>query len=229
MSNYESNSLPHNYMIHPYDVICARGKNAINHSGNRHYRTLIQHTLQRYSKARSKYEKTIIVTELIDKIKEKSPHGGFIKKNPTTKIYYQVSDHFSREKVGQNLRDSLGFQYKSSTKAKQCKRKRYNATVANNVESIIRSNHVVVNHMNELSNTLQYQCQNDNYDCIKSSSAIDIAINCDSSTTSSINGCEDTEYYINQLFIKTNRDILEALKKDHGLLQEFTQAEKSNK
>ncbi|OEU12005.1 hypothetical protein FRACYDRAFT_270714, partial [Fragilariopsis cylindrus CCMP1102] len=40
------------------------------------------------------------------------------------------------------------------------------------------------------------------------------------------NGVESTpEFFMNELFIQTNRDILEAFKNDDGLLYKFNEAE----
>jgi hypothetical protein len=61
------------------DVICARGKEAKNHEGNRRYRAIIKKTLDRYAQVTSKYEKTVIVSEIVDAIRECIPSGGFVK------------------------------------------------------------------------------------------------------------------------------------------------------
>lgn len=129
---------------HPgkYDVICARGGKARNHSGNLLFRELIQKHLDAYSKAASKIEKTSIVTRIIDSVRIQSPEGGFIKEIEGE--YFEVGDHVAREvsfvvelvpksskvhviqylqKVGQCFRDLLHTKYKSSTKAKMAKRR----------------------------------------------------------------------------------------------------------
>jgi hypothetical protein len=72
--------LPSDYTPHRFDVLCAKGREAKNHSGNVHYRRLIKQALPRYSKACCKLDKTIIVSEIVDKVQSSSPLGGFIRR-----------------------------------------------------------------------------------------------------------------------------------------------------
>lgn len=83
----------------PFDVICARGKKALNHSGNRRFRAMIKANLQKYSMATSKLEKSLIVSGIVDSVREASPGGGFIKQENGK--WYEVGDHIAREKCGQ--------------------------------------------------------------------------------------------------------------------------------
>ena len=83
----------------PMDVICARGKRAFNHSGNRRFRALITERLESYSKAGSKLEKSVIVSEIVDSVREASPDGGFVKEERGH--WFEVGDHNAREKIGQ--------------------------------------------------------------------------------------------------------------------------------
>jgi len=86
---------------------------------------LIKDAIPQYNQATSKLDKSIIVKEILNIIQTNSPDGsGFIKKKKSGSCYcyYQVSDHFAREKIGQNLRDKLSNKYRSSTKAKRRRR-----------------------------------------------------------------------------------------------------------
>jgi len=116
-----------------YNVICARGKKAKNHSGNKFYQKLIKDAIPQYNQATSKLDKSIIVKEILNIIQTSSPDSGFIKKKKSGSCccYYQVSDHFAREKIGQNLRDKLSNKYRSSTKAKR--RRRVATTVSTKI------------------------------------------------------------------------------------------------
>ena len=182
-----------------YDVICGRGKIANNHSGNKFYREIIKTAIPRYNEANTKIGKTIIVSAIFDEINTRSSDGGFIKKN-SDGYYYQVTDHFAREKIGQSLRDSLSNKYKSSTKAKRRRRVAVSTKIADDIHEIIQSNQFVNNRMNILASTIEK------------------------------NGVESTpEFFMNELFIQTNRDILEAFKNDDGLLYKFNEAEESYK
>ena len=129
----------------PYTVICARGKAAKNHSGNKHYRMILQRFVARYSKAKSKLEKSVVVSEIIESVRFAVANdtsgigkrfGAFVKQAKDGS-WYEVSDDISREKVGANLRDMLHSQYKSSTKAKWQRRK---IEITTEFETLVNSN-----------------------------------------------------------------------------------------
>jgi hypothetical protein len=191
--------LPINFTPGPFDVICARGKEATDHSGNKYYWSLVNRAVERYSKASNKYHKTIIVSEIIDEVRSRSPEGGFVKKQQDG-LYYEVGDHLAREKVGQNLRDSLSNQYKSSTKAKRRRRDVVSAGRVHEVESMIQSSEFVASRIDKLSTSIQ------RYSLLST-----------------------PDDFVAQLLTRTNLEILEALKKDHGLMNKFNEAEECQK
>jgi hypothetical protein len=190
--------LPIHFHPGPFDVICARGQEAKNHSGNKFYRCLVRRALERYSKATNKYEKTLIVSEIVDEVRARSPGGGFVKRGQDGR-YCEVGDHLAREKVGQNLRDSLSSQYKSSTKAKRRRREVLSAGIVNEVESIFQSSEYVSSRIEELSANMHRH------------------------------GEPTPEVFAMQLFTRTNLEILEALKQDESLLSKFNKLEESNR
>jgi hypothetical protein len=199
--NNQSTQLSMTFIPGQYDVICARGKIAKNHSGNKFYREIIKNVIPQYSEANTKIGKTIIVSAILDEIRTRSSSfdGRFIRKN-SDGHYYEVSDHFAREKIGQSLRDSLSNRYKSSTKAKRRKRVAVRTKTFDDIDEIIKSNQFVNNRMNILTSTIEK------------------------------NGVESTpEFFMNELFIKTNKEILEAFKNDAGLLYRFNKAEENYK
>lgn len=116
----ERKKLPKNFSPGKYDVICARGKVATTHSGNIIFRQLIQKYKSEYAQAKSKLEKSIIVSKVVDSVRDNSPDGGFVKK--VCDQWYEVGDSVAREKIGQCLRDQLHSKYKSSTRAKKGRR-----------------------------------------------------------------------------------------------------------
>lgn len=95
----------------------------MNHVGNVRFREIIRSKLPQYNACRSKLEKSLIVTTIVDSVRDVSPDGGFVKKNEATGVWYDVGDALAREKIGQTLRDQLHSKYKSSTKAKKERRK----------------------------------------------------------------------------------------------------------
>lgn len=114
-------ALPVSYTPHKLDVICARGKLALKHDGNKRLRALVKHNLPMYSASKCKFQKSKIVADIVDAIRSASPQGGFIKF--VDDRWYTVSDRHAREKVGQGFRDQLHNQYPSSAKAKAKARK----------------------------------------------------------------------------------------------------------
>jgi hypothetical protein len=84
----------------PLDVICARGKKATQHSGNQRFRALIKMNLPKYSQASSKLDKSLLVSSIIKAVRQASPDGGFVREEDDGS-WYEVGDHFAREKCGQ--------------------------------------------------------------------------------------------------------------------------------
>ena len=103
-----------------YDVICARGLRARNHPGNRRFREIIDDHVDDYRNAKTKMDKSLIVSRIIDSIRSKSSHSGFVTTHAGK--WFEAGDHIAREKIGQCFRDRLFLEYKSSSKAKRSKR-----------------------------------------------------------------------------------------------------------
>ena len=96
---------------------------AANHAGNVRFREIIRSKLPQYNASKSKLEKSLIVTTIVDAVRDYSPDGGFIKQDKTPGAWYDVGDALAREKIGQTIRDQLHSKYKSSTKSKKQRRK----------------------------------------------------------------------------------------------------------
>ena len=150
--------LPSNFRPGPFDVICARGKQAKNHCGNVYFRSLVKKSVPAYSRACSRMQKSMVVSNIIDTIHEKSPNGGFVKQEAG--VWYNVGDHLAREKVGQTLRDSLYDQYKSSTKAKRQRKQEVDLKMRRDLEAVVQANQEACGRMQHLSRTLQQQDSN---------------------------------------------------------------------
>lgn len=80
------------FLLGEYDVFCGRGSRALNHTGNEHFRNLILSHVTRYMKARTKFEKQSIITEIVGHVKYQSPNGGFVKQDLDSWRYYVISD-----------------------------------------------------------------------------------------------------------------------------------------
>ena len=60
---------------------------------------MIEANLEKYSLASTKIEKSLIVSGIVDAVRESSPDGGFVKEERG--LWYEVGDHIAREKCGQ--------------------------------------------------------------------------------------------------------------------------------
>jgi hypothetical protein len=116
--------LPEGFVPSDDDVICGRGRNCFHHTGNVRFRGIVAGYLEQYSKSTSKNEKSNMLSDIVAKVVCKSsPNGGgFVKKCPKTKRFYDVGNFLAREKTSQAFRDALHDQYKSSNSAKKKRR-----------------------------------------------------------------------------------------------------------
>jgi hypothetical protein len=188
--------LPNCFVLSDGDVVCARGKEATHHLGNIRYRNLIKAMLGRYASANTKQEKSFLVSEILDTIQQSSPYGGFVKKQNGT--WYQISNAFAKEKIGQNLRDELYDMYQSSTKAKRYKRVVHGQEVSHHMESFLQENEVISLKMEQMANYFKAQEENRTI---------------------------SPEVFVMDILNKVNLDILEAIKQDHELVEKFIQVD----
>ena len=73
--------LPESFEPTEWTVICARGRDAYDHSGNKRLRLLVNQKLELYAAARSKFQKTLITTSIIDQVRDPAHKGGaFVRK-----------------------------------------------------------------------------------------------------------------------------------------------------
>lgn len=113
------------------DVICARGRTAYNHPGNRRFRRLLIEKAEEYEAAKNKLDKSLLVTYVMDSIHGTTPPGRFVRQeDPTSKMWYVATVASAREKVGQGFRDILHSKYRSSSKSKQERRSAGNSSTS---------------------------------------------------------------------------------------------------
>ena len=136
------------------DVIVGTGRDPKNHEGNALFRELLKLYITRYSSVGSKLEKTLIISEIVASVRDRSPtHDGFVKK--VQGQWYAVDDHQSREKVSQGLRNILHDQYRSSAKSKKRKRGQLCAEMQKNVDEMMKTKRSFLSQrMTELSSAL---------------------------------------------------------------------------
>ncbi|CAB9501120.1 Nitrilase family, member 2 [Seminavis robusta] len=114
-------ALPPDYKPGENEVICVRGRVSQKHPGNIKLREIVVgQYLKRYTECASKFEKSLMVTEIVQHMKDRSTVGAFVRKIGDR--WYKAPEQLAREKVGQLLRNLNPEKYKSSNKAKKAKR-----------------------------------------------------------------------------------------------------------
>ena len=111
--------LPSSFVISDADVLCAKGKKAKEHPGNRILTALVHSHLNEYASAVSRLEKSFVVSKIMKHVKNAG--GRFVR--IVKGAHFDIGGRNAREKVGQALRDLLHEQYRSSTRAKACIRR----------------------------------------------------------------------------------------------------------
>ena len=63
----------------------------------------IDNNLDTYSAAKTKHEKSLVVTVIVDAVRDSSTQGrgGFVRRDPKSGRWFQVGDKIAREKVGE--------------------------------------------------------------------------------------------------------------------------------
>jgi hypothetical protein len=151
------------------------------------------------AKATQKYKSTsnkLEKTLIVSEIVEsvKYRHGKFVKKERKGGPWVIVDEVFAREKVGQSLRDGLHDKYRSSTKAKKQRRACVNEKFNGDIDRVIHSNEIVSNRIDTLTREVKK------------------------------NGALASDFSIISLFSRANADILETIKKDASMLNQFQDA-----
>ncbi|CAB9502989.1 Nitrilase family, member 2 [Seminavis robusta] len=119
MSESEDQLLPRSFHPDSWTVVCGRGRECYDHTGNRRLRVLVDAYVDRYVAAINKMQKSLIVSSIVDSVHEASSSEGFVKRDPATNYWVTVSEDTAREKVGQLLRDAIAKKYPKRAKAKK--------------------------------------------------------------------------------------------------------------
>lgn len=100
------------------DVICGRGKKCYQHIGNENFRKRVMLMLGEYNNAKTKLDKSGVLSAVVQQVRQASPEGGFVKQDEKGK-WFEVGDFLAREKTSQAFRDALHERYKSSNVSKK--------------------------------------------------------------------------------------------------------------
>jgi len=89
------------------DVLCGRSNRFNNHSGNVHFRQVIENERKRCNaKSRKKAEKANIAILIVQQIRSMNPSGRFLKEDPKHGLWFDIGDAKAIKKVTQELRKS---------------------------------------------------------------------------------------------------------------------------
>jgi hypothetical protein len=143
----------------PFDVICSREEKAKTHCGNLHFMSLIEQFSDRYASATQKLDKSSIVSEVIDIVRTKSPHGGFVKGTSDGR-WYIVGSSSAREKVGRAFRDFLHPRYRSSADSKKRRRAEITAKMLDDLETLVHSKTYVATRIQSLTDAIEANGRN---------------------------------------------------------------------
>jgi hypothetical protein len=92
LAAHNMKQLPDDYQLGEHDVICGRGRKCFNHIGNQRFRKMVSDMLAKYSDSSSKIDKTYIICDIVNRVRNNSPFGGFVKKDAMTGRYFEVGD-----------------------------------------------------------------------------------------------------------------------------------------
>lgn len=143
----ESSPLPVTFQPRPEDVICARGKSAWNHPGNERFRILLEMNFEKYIKATTKLQKSILVSDIIASVYQ--GEGIFVKRSKCGN-WFQVGDPIAREKVGQCLRDMMQRRQQNTTH--KVRSRRTEPSEPQNLKSTPSSDAVLLKSLNNTEN-----------------------------------------------------------------------------
>lgn len=136
------------------DVVCCKGKLSMYHKGNMRLKRIVYCHVEQYKEARSKSEKSRVVSRVLAAVCNEGCKARFIRQDPVNGFWMLATSRFAREKIGQLFRNVLHTQYKSSTAAKKRRREARHASYDACFMAVVRSNARVNSALDHLSNRL---------------------------------------------------------------------------
>jgi hypothetical protein len=108
------------YVLNENDVYCGRGYLCFNHVGNHRFRDLVSANIQRYNNSLTKFQKSLIIQEVVDYVRSMSEEGGFVKKDIVTGRYFEVGDYHAVRSIHLFFVQSLIRSKSSNTHLSYC-------------------------------------------------------------------------------------------------------------
>ena len=88
--------LPADFVPGEDDVLMGRGRGCYNHTGNVRFRNMCYDRVAEYIESRGKADKSKIIVDIVRQVREKSPHGGFVKRDSETGNWFEVRSNSSK-------------------------------------------------------------------------------------------------------------------------------------
>jgi hypothetical protein len=95
--------LPTDFTPTNYSVILGRGKGSYNYVGNKRCRVIVNSFLGEYDKCNTRQDRSVVVSKVLDFVKDACPIGGFITQENGS--WYTVDEKIAREKIFTMFRD----------------------------------------------------------------------------------------------------------------------------
>jgi hypothetical protein len=150
-----------------HSVICGRGKDSYNHTGNRYFRILASVFVERYSRVDSKADKSALVFNILTIIREAG--GQFCKYEKGE--WFEVGDRCASGKVSSLLRDMLHNRYGAPSKVKIARRK---ARSKENERQTQQSDQQLVNDTDHCDDSSMASCSGTSTDSLGFDSSLEI-------------------------------------------------------
>jgi hypothetical protein len=74
------------------DVVCGGSRMYHFHSGNKRFRKVVEQHVEVYADA-SKSGKSAIISSIVSLVRQNSPTGGFVQKDPLSGVFVEAADH----------------------------------------------------------------------------------------------------------------------------------------
>lgn len=100
-----------------FDVVCGRGKTALNHEGNRRFRDYIGMHVDAFLSARNRQAKNDLVVDIVKAVRES---GGRFLRKVGDHHWVDIGDKKAYEKVGHALRDAHAERLKNESPVTIC-------------------------------------------------------------------------------------------------------------
>jgi hypothetical protein len=154
--------LPLDFQPSNYSIICGNKRKFFNSPGNTRLRDLVESFIPEFSRAQGKLEKGVVVSKVMDIVKEACPVGAFVAFEKGR--WWQVSERTSREKVGSLFRDFLSDKYKSSAQNKIARRKTKRAEKRMQKKLSSASSTKIPENVASLAHSILSESQEDQHD-----------------------------------------------------------------